>query len=149
MEPLQNISNRFWIDQEKIDIETFLKDWENQQIENELSINCDNLSEVSLKLLNVEEGLIQKLDKECHLDQIMIPEDDDLAVYAYGNHFELTDDVQLKTVSLQKQHLDDCKNKLSYRCEAMRSLRNRNDKFLVHWQSNPSKISYLLPKINK
>lgn len=134
MESLQGVSNRSWIDQEKINIKLFLKEWENQQIKDELSINNQNLPETAVRSLSLDEGLLENLEKDTDIKKFSIPEDEDLSIYSYGNHFDIPTDLNLKTLALQKEHLERCKNNISYRSEVVRNLRNRNQRFQVAWK---------------
>jgi len=77
-----------------------------------------------------------KLEEDLAIENLTEDIDKDWSSYAVGNYFSCPQGLALKSVEAQLDHFSRCENDTRYRVAVERSLRYRNDKFMINMASS-------------
>jgi len=143
MERVHKPDSRPWILAGKVKINEFIEMWSQNQIQNELNINKYKLREYVKNDLEIEDQMIDLLEKDTDPSNLDCCGEDEELFVAYEKSFDIPSNVNLETLRLQKQHVEKYANDRCYRTASLQSLRYRNRLIKVQ---NPPEIQGIIHK---
>ena len=125
MDRIHRPDSRPWILAGSVKVKDLIQTWTQNDVMNELKLNENNLKEFVKNELQIDDQMVDLLEKDCSSNLDCEEEDEELYV-AYEKSFDIPPDVKLETLRLQKLHIERYANDRCYRTACLQSLRYRN-----------------------
>lgn len=126
MERIHRPDSRPWILAGSVKVKDLIQTWAQNNVMNELSLNERNLKEFVKSELQIDDQMVDLLEKDCSPSNLDCEEEDEELYVAYEKSFEIPPNVKLETLRLQKLHIERYANDRCYRTACLQSLRYRN-----------------------
>lgn len=149
MDDLKDILKRPWIDPQKTNVRSFAEEWkQNTEVLSDLEMTSKKLKREAIDKLEMSQDEVDKLENELKIDNLTDVMDKDWSSYVVGNYFQSPQNLSLKCVEAQLEHSSRCEVDSRYRVALERSLRYRNDKFMINMTSSKSTISMAMSEFS-
>lgn len=126
MEAVHKPDSRPWILAGKVIIRDLLLMWSQNCVQNELNLNEHNISDYVKSELQIDQQMVELLEKDTNPKNMHCIGDDEELYVAYEKSFDIPIDCHLETLRLQREHVHKYATDRCYRTASLQSLRYRN-----------------------